>query len=462
MPPQAHYGSLEVYYTFKEVYRLGNHMKILKVITFVTACPSVYTFLQHTVYLGNQLLWNGEVFGWDDRIAHKFDLKYGESDTAAISQYLRAVIGACTSASAVAQIITTALASIHGPYAFIYFHKPSSSLHFGRDPFGRRSLLILSTSGTVDSDGGGIAQSVQNACDDGVLALTSVAPPAACDGSNHTGRSTSGTSAEVTEERWLEVDISGLYTVENVLGAVANARCYGTPWPSDRVRLARGSYLRTTLVATDADSSANTDAPEQLFLQTVQNAVDRRVRSIVGQSDVPRPVSPPSTGQGTAENAVRQADVTGCDAVSGDVTDSSASSSPTAESSVASKVGVLFSGGIDSVLLSALLHRSLDPVLAIDLLNVTFLKDGTATHDGDTDATHTAPRAAQGEPMIIKEDPQPSPDRVAAIAAHQELQVCHFLWVILLSVCRAYHLSCMDCLWVIDAVPGEGVETGAH
>jgi hypothetical protein len=59
--------------------------------------------------------------------------------------------------------------------------------------------------------------------------------------------------------------------------------------------------------------------------------------------------------------------------------------------------GVLFSGGIDSVLLACLLHQCLPPQNSIDLLNVTFDGDGdagtsiSADHTTSDDASPTEP-----------------------------------------------------------------------
>jgi hypothetical protein len=70
----------------------------------------------------------------------------------------------------------------------------------------------------------------------------------------------------------------------------------------------------------------------------------------------------------------------------------------------------LFSGGIDSVLLAALLHASLPPAMArdaIDLINVTFEGDDGSGSGG------TGGGKSLG----------PSPDRLAAVAALGELKV---------------------------------------
>ncbi|MBN3276717.1 ASND1 protein, partial [Polyodon spathula] len=75
---------------------------------------------------GNVFLWNGEVFG---------GLKVGseENDTRVIFDHL----SKCTSESEILSIFS----AIQGPWAFIYFQADSHCLWFGRDFFGRRSLL---------------------------------------------------------------------------------------------------------------------------------------------------------------------------------------------------------------------------------------------------------------------------------------------------------------------------------
>ena len=41
------------------------------------------------------------------------------------------------------------LSTIHGPYAIIYFHKKSKKLYFGRDRFGRKSLLFATKNNQI-------------------------------------------------------------------------------------------------------------------------------------------------------------------------------------------------------------------------------------------------------------------------------------------------------------------------
>jgi asparagine synthetase B (glutamine-hydrolysing) len=301
------------------------------------------------------------------------------------------VCESCADATGVAGGLTTALSHIHGPYAFIYYHRASNSLHFGRDPFGRRSLLlrcpqITTATSTTSNHTEKLLQACHDARRSGLFALTSVAPSGPVE-----VRSDSNTAEDAA--RWLEIDIAGVYTVANVFRTEAHQahRCFNTPWPIDRVRLARGlrTIVPTTVTCSDRESHRN---PEELFLCALQDAITRRVRSIVKQATTDTAAT--TTGPAPGNGGVAQV--------------------------AASKVGVLFSGGIDSVLLTALLHHSLAPTLAVDLLNVTFLKGSTTGVAGSGDPISAV---EHGKEVQIVRDPTPSPDRVAAIAAHQELQV---------------------------------------
>lgn len=75
---------------------------------------------------GNVFLWNGEVFGG-------IPIEAEENDTQVIFRQLCS----CSSESAILSV----LSSIHGPWSFIFYQASKHHLWFGRDYFGRRSLL---------------------------------------------------------------------------------------------------------------------------------------------------------------------------------------------------------------------------------------------------------------------------------------------------------------------------------
>ncbi|KAL5518997.1 hypothetical protein ACEPAH_680 [Sanghuangporus vaninii] len=84
--------------------------------------------VQPHVDSGNVLCWNGEIF-------EGIEMEASENDGIKLFETIKQIENPSLELPAVFQ-------SIEGPYAFCYFHKPSKRIYFGRDPLGRRSLLI--------------------------------------------------------------------------------------------------------------------------------------------------------------------------------------------------------------------------------------------------------------------------------------------------------------------------------
>ncbi|CAB4013167.1 Hypothetical predicted protein, partial [Paramuricea clavata] len=78
---------------------------------------------------GNILVWNGEIFDGIEVPAY-------ESDTTALLRNLHA----SSDKDGVEHVLKT-MGHIHGPWAFVYYQANRHTLWFGRDYFGRRSLL---------------------------------------------------------------------------------------------------------------------------------------------------------------------------------------------------------------------------------------------------------------------------------------------------------------------------------
>ncbi|KAL0575130.1 hypothetical protein V5O48_006834 [Marasmius crinis-equi] len=76
---------------------------------------------------GDILCWNGEVFGG-------MDIAPQENDGVKVFEALRGTRDP--------EDVCNFFASIEGPYAFVFYSKATQKLYFGRDPLGRRSLLI--------------------------------------------------------------------------------------------------------------------------------------------------------------------------------------------------------------------------------------------------------------------------------------------------------------------------------
>lgn len=262
---------------------------------------------------GNVLLWNGEVFGFES-MDGSIESWNGISDTVFVSNMLANMIHKYVSLSLEEFMvhITEFMASIHGPYAFIFFIPSRRVVLYGRDPFGRRSLTR--TLSTEDNS---------SECFD--LFLSSVAAPgAACE----------------------EVPIDSLFAY-----CIETKRTESFLWPSSRIKLSRKKKI-PQLEGMNEHRFGNPTAAAPTFLELVTRSIVKRIASLA---------------------ALQQVD---CD--------------------TASTVGVLFSGGIDSVLLATILHRALPPHLAIDLINVSFYDPSYTTE---------------------------SPDRLAAIVAYYDLKV---------------------------------------
>lgn len=135
------------------------------------------------------LCWNGEAWKIDGEPVH------GNDTELVFSLFLRAIRGDCENAT---HRLTEAVASISGPFAFVFYDAVHSRIFFSRDCLGRRSLLL----GFDD--------------DDGSLKLCSL-----CDGSSLTS--------------FEEVGFSGIYMIDLEVPVNPNQRytIETLPWTSD-------------------------------------------------------------------------------------------------------------------------------------------------------------------------------------------------------------------------------------
>lgn len=81
---------------------------------------------------GSAFCWNGEAWSYDD-------IHVPGNDTHVIAAHL---FDAIQRESASEPMILDILSKITGPYAFVFYDARASVVYFGRDKFGRRSLLI--------------------------------------------------------------------------------------------------------------------------------------------------------------------------------------------------------------------------------------------------------------------------------------------------------------------------------
>lgn len=276
---------------------------------------------------GDALLWNGEVFGGS------LEIPSGSSDTPVVMEHLvRLSLDAKETAmdfDTFASGVMELLRKIQGPFAFVYYSAAFRRILYGRDPFGRRSLIALMWGETVISVS-----------------------------------STSYFEVESDLFKWEEVPIKGIYSLSVDTPSINNLQTH--TWPLSCLRLNRPI---TSIFAPDG-GLADEVALSVSFHQRLQDALDRRVAQL-------------SSSLLTSSSSIAKM-----------------TSSELAERCV---VGVLFSGGIDSLLLAAILHTALRhaPASPIELFNVAFTCKDT-----------------QGTASV-------APDRLAAIAGLLDLQVVY-------------------------------------
>ena len=305
---------------------------------------------------GNMILWNGEVF---DGLSNDNDNDNDISDTLLVSMSLNTIVNSIPSSSSsssssndyqelVSIEISKLLMRVHGPYSFVYYHKLSNTIYYGRDPFGRRSLLA----------------SLPNNDNSSSFALISVLPNKLSNDTASEFASVMGVDVD-SDSRWMEVSVDGIYYIScDSINKDYRQSPTLTPWPISRVRLSRSLSLSSLSSSSSSSCSVtnrSNDDKSTLFLKKIQKALDIRVKAM-------RSIKTPA-----GEEQV-------------------------------SPIGVLFSGGIDSILLAAILHLSIDIKYCIDLMNVSFVDKADDSYG-----------CCCGVGKL-------SPDRLAAITSLRELQ----------------------------------------
>ncbi|KAJ9563857.1 hypothetical protein OSB04_009017 [Centaurea solstitialis] len=276
---------------------------------------------------GNILVYNGEIFGG-------IEFSRDSNDAEVLMQSLGKCCnclshnheGACSSSGNVKHSVPELLSTIRGPWALLYWQASSKTIWFGRDALGRRSLLVHWPS-----------------IEDPRLMLSSVSPPSTIDERADIGYKNGPTELKFWEELPCAVyslSMSALKSDESLVGEVRShnwtdplleelikwERTYVEPKPEDLIE-SHGMF------SSEQRASVFFIATGRLH-QEVLAALKESVRRRTIFSGTHLGNSP---------------------------------------------VAVLFSGGLDSMILAALLDECLDPKFGIDLLNVSF--DGQSAPD---------------------------------------------------------------------------------
>ncbi|XP_024018287.1 asparagine synthetase domain-containing protein 1 isoform X1 [Morus notabilis] len=270
----------------------------------------------------NILVYNGEIFGG-------ICTRSEENDTEILLQALES----CGDASGKKFSVIEVLSKIRGPWSVIYWQESSRTLWFGRDAFGRRSLLVHWPT-----------------ADDSRFLLSSVSPVSPLEQSSDLE-----VENRINGRKFWEELPSGIYSMnvdapsgdgflvsdvrkhewaDSMLQELINwERACVEPRPED---------LHTSRCKTLTVQQGPTQAPLLVAAETVLIALRESVR------------------RRSSLHTIFQADTRGLE-----------------KEHV--PMAILFSGGLDSMILAALLNECLDPRYEIDLLNVSF--DGQSAPD---------------------------------------------------------------------------------
>lgn len=331
---------------------------------------------------GNVLEWNGEIFGG-------LPVMPEENDTAVLSQRL----SSCNSPSEILSVLST----VQGPWGLVYYQKAGDYLWFGRDFFGRRSLLWK-----FDAEVN-------------TLTLTSVAAH----------------SSGPDQPSWQEVPAVGVYRID--LKAVSEAgsvmfevypwahggndvsSCYETmlesvPGGCTAVMNQSGLVLASPVCPLNIsipkslnekeihpNSQSCVKDLEQLLASKEKNDEVNHLISVLSEAVRRRVQSLPFRVQENSPPANNQA-----------------------------SVAILFSGGIDSMILAAFADRHIPAHQPIDLLNVAFKQQEPKKQKESA----KKPRKHKNKPTDPKTDgadsrtfsPFDVPDRITGRAGLKELQ----------------------------------------
>ncbi|CAN1838788.1 Asparagine synthetase domain-containing protein 1 [Linum perenne] len=293
----------------------------------------------------NVLVFNGEIFG---------GVRVGkdDNDSEVLMQTLEKCCSCgsnghsndCTSSGEGKSSVLEVLSLIKGPWAIIYWQESSRTLWFGRDAFGRRSLLVHWPD-EMDSR----------------LLLSSVSPMSSADQS-YDVEVKDGTLPNFWEEL-----SCGLYSVslnyskqDGYIAGVVQRHEWANNELQELIRWERASVIP------QADDLCHGSKMEQ-----------RKPFSHPGETDMLKPVPVQTSVSRQAQNvldALRKSVMlrTSENVIFQAITDDSSQEE-------CSPIAILFSGGLDSMILAALLDQSLDPSYGIDLLTVSF--DGQSAPD---------------------------------------------------------------------------------
>ncbi|XP_058508441.1 asparagine synthetase domain-containing protein 1 isoform X1 [Solea solea] len=328
---------------------------------------------------GNVLVWNGEIFDG-------LPVLPKENDTVVFSQWL----SSCSSPSEILSV----LSSLRGPWGFVYYQKAGDYVWFGRDFFGRRSLLWK--------------------FDAGVLTLTSVAANTLSD-----------------EFAWQEVPAVGVYRIDLKAAAEAGTVTFELyPWAyagESIISLCSETVLESVPCGCTAIMNKS-----GLVLTSPVCPLNMSIPESINETETHQHAQPSVKDLDRLLSSREKNDVVNClidvlsEAVRRRVQSLPFEVQDLSPEKDTASVAILFSGGIDSMILAALADRHIPAHEPIDLLNVAF-KLQEPKQQKESTKNHKKPK---NKPADSKPDdaahrtfsPFDVPDRITGKAGIKELQ----------------------------------------
>ncbi|KAF6768155.1 hypothetical protein AHF37_04789 [Paragonimus kellicotti] len=304
------------------------------------------------------MLWNGEVYSHvDDKISERFQ-DQSNNDAELLLSLLK-------DTSSPDEIVRQ-FSLLHGPYAFILLELLSGRIYFGRDRFGRRSLVGKRAHNLTASIGMSLA------------VISSVVLDQATN------------TPDV--DNWIEIPAVGLFvgqfTRSNGVGCFSDFLLY--PWTAEHTTLSysvssldvkqTNCILSSSSVSTHLGISYSSSIEEVSlrFLELLLDAMrDRILLAPAVCIQCSRVADPLNVASSTCEHA---------------------------------RFAVLFSGGIDSTVLAALCDRFVPTNQPIDLINVAFSQSHMNRNPNDSTRT-----------SFVVISPCEAPDRQTAWQSFHEL-----------------------------------------